>query len=343
MKYLLHTILLGFIFFGCSSKEYFEPNQEDIKYLNDNLIKTSPLESPIKTFNRKGITLENQKIVLANGIQKTKLKDGFNFINEVNDTIISADNTGKVAVGNMEIDLEKIVIAASLKDNFLAIVFIDNSIGLYDITKKQMIIKEYYKESLANDIRISNPIFMSDIVLYPTLDGKAIVLSLNSLNILRTIIVDSTTKFNNISFFDVVNESLIAATANQIMSLNSKSVITKELEIRDIIRKDDYIYVATLDGQILKLDSALNILAQTKLKYAKVYSLGEKDDNIFALESQSYLIKLDTNLQNKSIYSFKFNNDAKSLILGDKIYFQRTKLLEDKPKYIKEDFYITLP
>lgn len=344
MKHILNIFLLGFIFLGCSSKEYFEPNNKDVKHLSNKQVQITPLESSIKTFNRKGATLYNQKIILNNGIQDTKLKDEFNFLNEIDNTIISANNNGKLSIGNdLEIDLGKVVVAASIKENFIAIVFIDNSIALYDITKKQMIFKEYYKESLSNDIRISNPIFMNDIVLYPTLDGKVIVLSLDSFKVLRTIIVDSSTKFNNISYFEIVNESLIAASANHIISLNSKNMVSKDIAIRDIIKKDDFIYVATLDGTLLKLDSTLNILAQTKFKYAKVYSLGVHDNHIYALESQGYLIKVDEELKNQEIFSFKFNNDAKSITLGDNIYFQKTKLDKESSRFIDEDFYITLP
>lgn len=343
MKHILGIFLLGFLFLGCSQKEYFEPKHDEIEYFTDKELQLTPLESNIKTFNKVGATLDNQKIILAKGIQEKKLKDGFNFLNEINDTILSANNSGKISIGDMEIDLEKVVVAASIKDNFIAVVFIDNSIGLYDIVKKQMIFKEYYTESLANDIRISNPIFMKDIALYPTLDGKVIVLSLNTFKVLRTIIVDSSTKFNNISFFDVVNESLIAASANHIISLNSKDMISKEFEIRDIVKDDNFIYLATLDGQIIKLDSTLNILAQTKFKYAKVYSLGINNEHIYALESQSFLIQLDKHLKNKKIYSFKFDNDVKSIILGNKIYFQKTELEIENSRLIEKDFYITLP
>lgn len=343
MKTLINILFVGFIFLGCSSKEYYEPDFEKIEYISGEEHTLQNLEAPIKTFNRYGATLTNQTVVLSGGLKDKKLKDGFNFINEIDDTMISADNDGKILVGDTELNLDKVVVAASYKDNLLAIVFVDNSIALYDMSKKQMLFKEYYKESLANDIRISNPIFMSDIVLYPTLDGKAIVVSLIDPKILRTIIVDSSTKFNNVSFFSIVNNSLIAATANQIISLNASSLISKDFEIRDIIKKDNYIYIATLDGQILKLDSALNVLAKTKFKYAKVYSLGINDKFLYALESQSYLIQLDHDLKNEKVFSFKFKNDAKSVILGDRVYFQQTKLDKQNTQFYKEDYYIVLP
>lgn len=343
MKQLLAVFLLAVFFIGCSTKEYYTPNIDEVESLDNNLINKTPLEAGIKTFNRKGATLENQKIILASGISKDKLKENFNFLNQIDELIISADDKGNVLVGETLIDLGKVVVAASIKDNFLAMVFADNSIGLYDLAKKQVLFKEYYKESLANDIRISNPEFLEGIALFPTLDGKVIVVSLKDPKVLRTIIVDSTSKFNNISFFTSLNNSLIASTANQIISLNSSNVIPKKFEIRDIIKKGNYLYIATLDGQLLKLDSSLNIVGKNKFKYAKIHSLGYKENSIFALESQGYLIKLDEDLKNEKIYYFQFDNDAKSVLLGDKLYFQKTTLNEKTLRSKSEDFYITLP
>lgn len=315
---------------------------DSINYLTSEELQKTALESPVKSFNRKGATLANQKVITDSGISDIQLKEGFNFLNKVENTIISADNDGKLRIVDIEIVLNKVIVAASIKDTLVAIVFADNSIALYDMAKKQIVFKEYYKESLVNDIRIENPIFMKDIILFPTLDGKVIVVSIDAPKVLRTILVDSSTKFNNISYFDIVDNALVAASANQIISLTN-DVITKEFEIRDIIRKDKFIYLATLDGQILKLDPSLNILAKTKFKYAKVYSLGVKGDYIYALESQGYIIRLDNDLQNESIYSLSFNNEAKSVTLGDKIYFQQTKLNEASSTFYNEDFYITLP
>ncbi len=343
MRHLLTVSLIALFFLGCSQREYFEPNSDIVKSLKSNQINKTPLKTGIKTFNRKGATLNNQEIILDSGIQYIKLKDGFNFLNENENTIISADNIGNISIGEKEIDLGKVVVAASIKDDLLALIFIDNSIGVYDLSKEQMLFKEYYSESLINDIRITNPIILKDVILYPTLDGKVIIVSTKDPKVLRTIIVDSGAKFNNISFFEIMGETLIAASANQIISLKTSNVIPKKFEIRDIIIKDEYIYIATLDGQILKLDSALNVLAKTKFKYAKIYSLGYKGDKIFALESQSYLIELDENLKEQKIYSFKFDNEAKSILLGDRIYFQRTTLNDSTLRTKTEDFYITLP
>lgn len=344
MKQLLAVFFLALFFVGCSTKEYYTPDIEEVSFLKDEVIKKTNLETGIKTFNRKGATLDNQKIILASGIQETKLKEKFNFLNQSNNTIISSDDKGNILVGETLIDLGKVVVAASVKDNFLAVIFADNSIGLYDLSKKQMLFKDYYKESLVNDIRISNPEFLTDIALFPTLDGKVIVVSLKDPKVMRTIIVDSTSKFNNISYFSSLNNTLIAASANQIISLNSsRNVISKKFEIRDIIKKGNYLYLATLDGQILKLDSSLNIVGKNKFKYAKVYSLGYKADKIFAIESQGYLIELDDDLKNQKIYYFEFDNDAKSVLLGDKIYFQKTTLNEKTLRSKTEDFYITLP
>ena len=66
---------------------------------------------------------------------------------------------------------------------------------------KKIVFKEYYKESIANDIRITNPLFMNNLILFPTLDGKVIVVSKEDKKAVKTIVVDPDSTFNNIIFF----------------------------------------------------------------------------------------------------------------------------------------------
>jgi hypothetical protein len=341
MKYFLYIVLILF-FIGCSSKEYFEPNSDNVKFLSYNITKQTKLHSHIKTFNKTGATLEDGTIITKDGMEIYKLPAGFNFINKVNNIIIGANAKNQIVIQNKIYTLNKIVVSASLKDNLLALIFTDNSIALYDISKEKIIYKDYFSEALANDIRITNPIFMKEIVLFPTLDGKVAVVSLKNLNTLKVITVDTSAKFKNITFFQIVNDILIAATANEIVTIGGANSNIKKLEIRDIIAVDKYIYVVTLDGQVLKLDNNLMVLAKTKYKYAKFSNIGYHNNHLYLMESQSYLIELDMNLKNETIYLFDFYNKAKSVMLGGKIYFSKLHLADDSSFYIK-DYYINLP
>ncbi len=317
MKYFLILLTSLFIFTGCSSKKYYEAEDTLGSYDTN----TASLNDKIISFNKVGATLDNGEIITKSGVSNFKLKEGFEFINLSDKIVIATNYKDKILLDKEELTLSTGIVAASIKDNILALVFMDNSIGIYDLKDKKMVMKEYYSKSIANDIRIANPYFMSNLILFPTLDGKVIVVSSESKKVLKTIVVDADGKFNNIIFLDVVNDTLIASTTSKVVSVGSGTVNLKSYNIRDIIAHDDLIYIATIDGQIIKTDISLNILDRRKYKYAKFYALAY-GTSLYALESQGYLINISNDFKTDKIYDFSFNNEEKVIAIDDTIYYE---------------------
>ncbi|AXH08648.1 hypothetical protein CP960_13420 [Malaciobacter halophilus] len=315
MKYFLILLTSLFIFTGCSSKKYFEV--EDT--LGDYESNSAQLSDDIKSFNKVGATLDNGEIITKKGVSNFKLPEGFEFINLSEDTVISTNYLGKILLNKTEHEFSTGVVAASLNNNILSLVFMDNSIALYDINSKKILMKEYYSKSLANDTRIANPYYMGSLILFPTLDGKVIVVSAKTKKVIRTIVVDADSKFNNIIFLDVVNDTLIAASSNKIVSVGAGVVNLKQYNIRDIIAHEQDIYIATIDGQIIKTDISLNIQDRRKYKYAKFYALAY-GTSLYALESQGYLINISNDFKTDKIYDFSFDNEKKVIAIDDIIY-----------------------
>ncbi len=315
MKYLLILLISIFIFTGCSSKKFYEA--EDT--LGDYDSSSGLLSDKIISINKIGATLDNGQVITKNGILKFKLPKGFEFININNKIVIATNYNDKILLNNEELKFSTGIVAASIKNDILALVFMDNSIGIYDLKENKMVMKEYYSKSLANDTRIANPFFMDNLILFPTLDGKIIVVSVESKKVLKTIIVDADGKFNNIIFLDVVNDTLIASSTNKIVSVGSKAVNLKSYNIRDIITHKDLIYIATIDGQIIKTDISLNILDRRKYKYAKFYALAY-GSSLYALESQGYLININDDFKTDKIYKFSFDNTEKVIAIDNTIY-----------------------
>ncbi|RXJ83735.1 hypothetical protein [Arcobacter sp. CECT 8985] len=315
MKYFLILLTSLLLFTGCSSKKYFEV--EDT--VGDYEATTTSLDDDILSFNKDGATLENGEVITKKGVSKIKLPEGFEFINLSKDTYISTNYLGKVLLNNKEFSFKTGVVAATLKDNILALVFMDNSIALYDTKAKKILMKEYYSKSLANDTRIANPYFMGNLILFPTLDGKVIVVNARTNKVIRTIVVDADGKFNNIIFLNVVNDSLIAASSNKVVSVGAGAVNLKKYSIRDIISHNNDIYIATIDGQIIKTDISLNVQNRRKYKYAKIYALAY-GDSLYALESQGYLINISNDFNSDKIYDFSFDEEDKVISIGNTFY-----------------------
>lgn len=314
MRVVFTLIAAIFLITGCSSKQYFEP--EDTRSFSGD---TESLSSAIVSFNRDGATLEEGEVISEKGQSTTTLMEGFTFINHSENGIISTNNKDQIAIGDQIIEIGSIVIAASIKNGILALVHSDNSVSAYDLKDNKTIFKEYYSKSFVNDVRIANPIFMTNIILFPTLDGKVIIVSSQNFKVIRAINVDASGKFNNISFLDVVNNTLIAATASKIVSVGDGVLNVKSYDIRDVISHGTDIYIATIDGQVIKTDISLNVQNRTKFKFAKIYSL-VYGTSLYALESQGYLINISDDFQTETIYDFSFDEDDKVIAIKDTLY-----------------------
>lgn len=319
MKYILVSILSVFLFTACSTKKYFEP--EDT---NDNLnAKEESLTASIKSMNRVGATLEDGKVITSNGVSKFVLPENFVFLNASdNGKIIATNYKDKILVGNDQIEINDVVVAASLKDNKLALIYSDNTLELMDINTKKTLFKEYSTASLANDTRISNPHFMGNLILFPTLNGNVVIISAITNKSVRNIAVDPQGQFNNIIYLNVIksNQTLIVASPNKVVSISPKEIIAKDYELRDIIVNDQNVYIATIDGQIIKLDSQLQELAKKKYRYSKIHALAFTN-SLYAVESQGYIININEDFTKDTVYDFNFDNEERLISIDGKIYY----------------------
>ncbi|MDD2894821.1 MAG: hypothetical protein PHG81_02260 [Aliarcobacter sp.] len=319
MKYLLISLSAIFLFTACSGKKYFEP--EDVSS-NIELNKES-MSSSIESMNKIGATLENKQIITDKGILSFELPENFEFLNVSADgKIIATNYINKILIGNEERVVKDVVVAASLKDNKLALVYSNNTIELIDIKTNKTLFKEYLPISLANDTRITNPYFMGGLILFPTLNGKVVIVSASTNESIKNISVDPDSEFNNIISLNVVEstQTLIVASPNKVVSISPKEIIAKSYEVRDIIVKNNDVYLATIDGQIIKLTPSLAEVAKKKYKYAKIHALAFSD-SLYAVESQGYLINLNQDFTDDKIYKFSFDNEERMIAIGNKIYY----------------------
>ncbi len=327
MKYILTSVLALFLFTACSGKKYYEPENTST---NIELNKES-MSSSITSMNKIGATLENKKIITKAGISDYKLPEGFDFLNLTEDgRVISTNYIDRILIGKEEKIINDVIVAASLKDGKLALIYSNNTIELIDIKTSKTLFKEYLPLSLANDTRITNPYFMGNLILFPTLNGKVIIVSSINNESVKNISVDPDNEFNNIISLNVIEstQTLIVASPNKIVSISPKEILSKEYEIRDIIVNKEDVYLATIDGQIIKLTGNLEEVAKKKYKYAKIHALAFTD-SLYAVESQGFLININDNFKDDTIYKFSFDNEERMIAIGNKVYF--------------DSKYITLP
>lgn len=278
----------------------------------------------IVSMNKNSATLENGSYITKNGITKDPLPEGFKYLNATQDgKPIAADTNNKLMLGSASniIEMDNIVVAAALKNDILAVVYVDNSIALKDLSKDQIIYKDYFEPALSNDTKIANPVFMSNIILIPTLRGEVKVVEIASGRLVRNIVVDTKSDFSNIIFLDIIQERLIAATKHKIISVGTDNLGIQTYDMRDVIIANDNIIVTLIDGTIIKLNSKLDELAKRKYPFAKLYAT-VFTDNLYIAESQGYLIQIDEDFEQDVIYEFNMDADDRVIALGNRLYYQ---------------------
>ena len=318
MRLIINIIFVFIFFIGCSSKQYFEPKQVISSYGSSSHI----MPQQIKSLNKNGATLKDNRILTKDGVSKYKLPDGFRFINKIENVVIAVNNSKQLLLKNKQniFTFDQNIIAGALKHNNLALIFEDNTVAVFDISSKKFKFKKHQKSSIINDHRIANPIFLDNIILFPTLNGNIVIVSDKTFTSIKTITIDPDNQINNVMFLKAINETMVASTTNKILSLGDGTFAVKDYTIKDIISHGKYIYVATLDGKIIKLDLSLNIIATKKLKFANIHSLGF-GTKLYALESQGFLIEFNDDLTTTKVYEFDFDNTQKALSIDDTLYF----------------------
>lgn len=319
-KYILFASTFALLFSACSTKEVYEP-----KYINKDW---SKYESSDETIVDKSINialLDNSKVLVKEGVLDVSVQESHRVISHSNGWVLSASLEGELRLTSVEdtnttetFELTKTIASASVNDDTLAVLFADNEIALYSISSKKVLFKEQGGKSLAVDARIVNPHFMNDLVLFSTLDGKVIIVNVKLKKKLRTVIVSSEDNFNNIIYFNVIDNKIIAATSYKILSLSSKDVRVK-YEIRDIVNDDKDMFITTKQGEVISLTSDLQVNAKIKFPFAHFLGMISHGDKLYILEKEGYMIVLDKDMYNYTVHEVDIEDGF--IFIADKVFY----------------------
>ena len=157
-----------------------------------------------------------------------------------------------------------------------------------------------------------------DIVIFSTLDGKIVVINSKIKKKLRTIIVSSEDYFNNIIYFNLVNNKIITATGHKLLSL-AEQEIRVSYDIRSVLSDDKNVFIATKQGEIISLTSELQQNAKLKFPFAHFLGMIVSNDKLYALEKEGYIIEISKDFSKHSIYDV--NIDDGYVFISDKIFY----------------------
>lgn len=324
-KHTLCVCLLFFSFWGCSQKEYFKPLE-----VNGDVSFTSKLPSKIIETNESGAVLDNSQILSKEGLSPFKLQEGEVFIgfsggiylisSHCND-LRFYDEKGSIT---QTFKIPACPVSASISDNQLALVSNENTIYLYDIPTQKEIFSKKSNSAIAVNSMLQSPVFFGNMIYYPMLDGSVMVVSRKSLEVEKTIVIDSAPFFNNVIFIQANPTLTLLATAKKMLSIYGGNTYTYDAEIRDIKVFGNLIYITTLDGRIQELDFTLKPLRNLKFQFATFSAINITNGFLSVLESGSgYLIKVNLKDFTPKIYKIGISREQNVFSQGNKLYYEK--------------------
>ncbi|MCF6206629.1 MAG: PQQ-like beta-propeller repeat protein [Sulfurovum sp.] len=320
--YLLSLLAVGTLYFsGCSSRQYFEP---------ENTYSVSVAESgyggTIVELGRNGATLADGHYIGKNGIGKIVLGEGFRFLGESGQYVLAANsdglleildkNSGKVV---RKIEMELPVVSAGIKGDLVAYILANNAFGLYSIKKGEKIIENRSERTYAIDTRAASPLFVDSLVVMPMLDGKLVIFDTNDPENAKVVYLSSDKVFNNVIYLSRTGDTLVAATPKKLLTLGSQGEFEYKANIAEVAVSGNNVYLFTKEGDIIKFDITLNELAKKKFRFAQFSAATVVDGRVYALDNKGSLIVLNKDLTKYKIYDVG-EVDEPVYIAGNKLY-----------------------
>lgn len=295
-NYLYLGIALMVLFVGCSSKKYFAPTHIDGKIKFEN-----KLSSNIDTTNRYGAVLDDGKVITKNGSTYLKINKNSSFLNETKNYYIIAQDCHKVELIDKNTQVSTIfptdacAVSANTHEGQLALILSDNSTQIYDIKTQKSLFNQKGTPTIAVDSLIAAPVFLKEdnILIFPTLDGRLLIVDNKNFKVIRNVVLNSEKFFNNVMYLVVDGDNMFAATDKKLVAVIAGKEFSYDSDIRDILYHNNHIYILSLEGEIIELDKTLRQTNKVKLPFANFSAIVIIGDKLYTLEKRGYLIEVD--------------------------------------------------
>ena len=323
MRILL--FLCALLLSACSNKQYYTPSTIEAE------VQPLSLASPLAVEKSGGITLENGAVLTRAGISSYKLERGCAFLseNEENALALCGEELqilGKQSGAKRRLSYAHKPLAASMNGTILALVLADNTLLLQDSNTEQILFSQKQPSVSAISDTNANPYFLRDLVIFPTLDGALVIVDHSRLQVVRNVVVGNAPQFNNVSFLDVFNNRLFAATKFRLIAVSPEYISTQDVNVREVLVLRDRVYIFTTDGEVLLCDMNLNIQKRIKFSFAHFLAVAVGQE-LAILEKRGYVIALEPDFESYRVY--EITRDVQMPTFGD------TKALYFGEYYIK--------
>jgi len=321
MKYLsLLILLVGTVLFsGCSGKKYFKP-------VNSSSISSHSYGEVIVDLSRDGATLKSGRYIGKQGINNINLGEGYRFLSESNNHILASNSKGVLNIVDKHtkesvraVALHVPIVAATIKNGLVAYILNNNTFGLYQISDNRKIMENRSERTFAIDTRAASPMFVENLAVMPMLDGKIIIVDSRNTDNSKVTYLSSNKVFNNVIHLSRMGNTMVAATSTKVIALGVDGKQEYRANISELVTTDNSIYVFTKEGEVVKLNKALQSIATKKFKFAHFAVATALGSKVYALDQQGSLIVLSSDLSKSKIYDIG-SVDRPAFITGSKLY-----------------------
>ena len=322
-KIVFSLLALAFIVSGCGTKrQYFEPETLSGKLSYDGSLPASIVDTV-----RDGATLENGQVVTKKGLSSVVLPKDYVYYGENNGRYIAASKCGALVI----VDEKKntlfqkacdiSIASAALKGNLLALVLASNELVLVDINEGKEVMHLSQENVYALDSRIAAPHFLGDLIIFPTLDGKLVIVDEVTKKPIRDVVVSNEKFFGNVIYLQVLGDRLVAATKSKVVSISPRSINFLEADVRDVIVLKNRIFVFTKDGKVMLTDADLKVLKDRKFTFA-TFAGTIYGDFIYMIEKGGYVIATDIDLISTNVYKLPDEIESYLFTTEDTLYYE---------------------
>lgn len=343
--------LLLLLLTGCSSKEYYKPEStvnswpvcKAPRFSAESIVGETPRKDTIPTWpvckragvhlvskNAQGAVARKGWVVDHEGITGYKIPDDKRYLGQSDGWVIYTGIDGNVTLRSMEknstivLPLEKTVAAASVQGDYAAVLFASNEMGIYRLSTRKSYFKVQGTPVTAVDVRIAKPYFLGNLVIFPTLDGRFVVVDVENKEVLRSTVVSSEPYFDNIFYFNVIGDTMVAATQHRLFSLSDKERRQK-YDLRDVTFDKDGIWIATKEGEVIHLTEALQVISRQKFPFAHFLGMIVGKKRLYLLEKEGYLIVMNKAMTRTEVYAVHLDEGIS--YTSDEGFYVRDKII----------------
>ena len=316
---LFTLVLTGIFLSGCSGKKYFEPAQT---YSASG----SSYGGSIVDLSRDGATLDSGKYIGKSGVNSIELGDGYRFLSESENYILASNNKGVLNIIDKStkesaraVSLHVPVVSATIKNGIVAYILNNNTFGIYQVADNRKVVESRSERTYAIDTRAASPMFIENLAVMPMLDGKLIIVDSRNSDNTKVVYLSSSKVFNNVVYLSRMGNTMVAATPKRIITLGGEGKQEHSANISEVAIDEGNVFIFTKEGEVVKLNAALQPIANKKFKFAHFSAATAFGGKVYGLDQQGSLIVLSSDLSKFKIYDIG-SVDEPAFISGTKLY-----------------------